>query len=79
MIEVYRPVLSYLMDRPAALAWILGVTFLLGFAPLGNRPVFLATLFLAMVSTALLARRAGGRGRSRRRACCSSPWRPSRR
>ena len=36
VIEVYRPVLSYLMDRPAALAWILGVTFLLGFAPLGT-------------------------------------------
>ena len=45
VIEVYRPVLSYLMDRPAALAWVLGVTFLLGFAPLGSRPVFLAILF----------------------------------
>ena len=41
MIEVYRPVLSYLLDRPAALAWVLGVTFLLGFAPLGSRPIFL--------------------------------------
>ncbi len=41
VIEVYRPVLSYLMDQPAALAWVLGVTFLLGFAPLGSRPVFL--------------------------------------
>ena len=38
VIEVYRPVLSYLMDRPAVLAWVLGVTFLLGFAPLGSRP-----------------------------------------
>ena len=38
VIEVYRPVLSYLMDRPAALAWVLGVTFLLGLAPLGSRP-----------------------------------------
>ena len=57
VIEVYRPVLSYLMDRPAALAWVLGVTFLLGFVPLGSRPVMLAILFLAMVSTALLARR----------------------
>ena len=39
VIEVYRPVLSYLMDRPAALAWVLGVTFLFGLAPLGTRPV----------------------------------------
>ena len=53
MIEVYRPVLSYLMDRPAVLAGILGVTFLVGFAPMGSRPVYLAILFLAMVSTAL--------------------------
>ena len=30
VIEVYRPVLSYLMDRPAALASILGGTFLFG-------------------------------------------------
>jgi Cu(I)/Ag(I) efflux system membrane protein CusA/SilA len=57
VIEVYRPVLSSLMDRPAALAWVLGVTFLLGFAPLGMRPLFLATLFAAMAATALLARR----------------------
>ena len=57
VIEVYRPVLSYMMDRPAALAWVLGVTFLLGFIPLGSRPVTLAILFVAMVSTALLARR----------------------
>jgi copper/silver efflux system protein len=57
VIEVYRPVLSYMMDRPATLAWVLGVTFLLGFIPLGSRPVTLAILFVAMVSTALLARR----------------------
>jgi copper/silver efflux system protein len=57
VIEVYRPVLSYMMDRPAALAWVLGVTFLLGFTPLGSRPVTLAILFLAMVSTSVLARR----------------------
>ncbi len=55
VIEVYRPVLSYLMDRPAVLAEILGVTFLLGFAPLGNRPIFLGILALAMVTTAGLA------------------------
>ena len=57
VIEVYRPVLSYLIDQPAALAWVLGVTFLLGFVPLGSRPATLATLFLAMASTALLAKR----------------------
>ena len=57
VIEVYRPVLSYMMDRPAALAWVLGVTFLLGFTPLGSRPATLAILFVAIVSVALLASR----------------------
>jgi Cu(I)/Ag(I) efflux system membrane protein CusA/SilA len=57
VIEVYRVVLSYLMDRPLALAWVLGVTFLLGFAPLGSRPLFLAILFLGLLATALLPRR----------------------
>ena len=33
------------------------MTFLLGFAPLGSRPVLLATLFVAMTATAILARR----------------------
>jgi copper/silver efflux system protein len=55
VIEVYRPVLSYLLDRPAVLSGILGTTFLVGFAPLGSRPIYLGILFLAMVSTALLA------------------------
>src|SRR5262249_15486358 len=45
------------MDRPAALAWVLGVTFLLGFTPLGFRPATLAILFVAIVGSALLARR----------------------
>ncbi len=61
VIEVYRPVLSYLMENPAALAWIVSVTFLVGFAPLAIRPLFLTFLFLGLVATALLARRRSGR------------------
>ena len=79
VIEVYRPVLSYLMDRPAALAWVLGVTFLLGFAPLGSRPVFLAILFVAMVATALLAQRWADRGACPGEPARSWPWSPTRR
>ena len=30
---------SYLLDRPAPLAWVLGTTFLVGFAPVGSRPL----------------------------------------
>ena len=67
VIEVYRPVLSYLMDRPAVLAWILGVTFLLGFAPLGSRPVFLGTLFAGD----------GRDGHAGREPMGGRAWRPS--
>lgn len=44
IIEVYRPVLSYLLDRPAPLLWILGVTFILAAATIGSKPVFLAVV-----------------------------------
>lgn len=45
VIEVYRPMLNYLLDRPGVLVWILGITFLLGTAPLGSRALLLAVLF----------------------------------
>lgn len=51
VIEVYRPVLNYLLDHPGALAWVLSVTFLLGFAPVGNRPLLLAALLGGMIVT----------------------------
>jgi len=56
VIEVYRPVLRHLLEQPAALVCIISVTFLVGLAPLGIRWVFLATLFSAMVATALAVR-----------------------
>ena len=57
MIEVYRPTLAYLLDHPAPLAWVLGVTFLVGFAPLGSRPLLLATLFAGVVAVWMTTRR----------------------
>jgi Cu(I)/Ag(I) efflux system membrane protein CusA/SilA len=56
VIEVYRPVLGYLLARPAALVWFVGITFLVGLAPLGSHWLFLTTLFLALVTTGLAAR-----------------------
>jgi len=35
LMRVYRPVLTYLLDRPAGIVWLMGVTFILGVAPLG--------------------------------------------
>src|SRR5207249_6455668 len=57
VLQVYRPVLGYLLDRPAALVWFMGVTLLVGLAPLGSRWLFLGTLFLALVAGALVPQR----------------------
>ncbi|MFO0900781.1 MAG: efflux RND transporter permease subunit [Pirellulales bacterium] len=60
-VEVYRPVLAYLLERPAPLVWVLGVTGLLGAAALGSRPVFLATLLLALCASVWLTRSAAAK------------------
>jgi Cu(I)/Ag(I) efflux system membrane protein CusA/SilA len=54
LIDVYRPVLNYLLDRPAPLAWFLGILFLIGLAPLGIPSVLLGTLAVALVVNLLL-------------------------
>ena len=61
VIDVYRPTLSFLLDNPAPLAWVLGTTFLVGFAPVGSRPLLLATLFVAVVASWMTCRRRVGR------------------
>ncbi len=50
VIDVYRPILSPLLDRPAPLVWVLGLTFVVGLAPVGSRWLFLTTLFLSLVA-----------------------------
>ncbi len=49
VVEVYRPVLDYLFDRPGALMWVLGLTLVVGAAPLGNRGILLSTLGISLV------------------------------
>jgi Cu(I)/Ag(I) efflux system membrane protein CusA/SilA len=61
VIEVYRPVLAHLLDRPAPLIWVLALTFVVGLAPVGSRPLFLATLGAGLVAVGLSARRPLGR------------------
>jgi Cu(I)/Ag(I) efflux system membrane protein CusA/SilA len=56
VIEVYRPVLDYCLRNPAILAWIISITFIVGFAPLGSRALFLAILGLAIFITGSLTR-----------------------
>ena len=51
-IDVYRPILRSLLDRPGILAWILGVTFLIGLAPVGSAWLYRGVLLGALVATA---------------------------
>ncbi|MDB5353402.1 MAG: cusA 2 [Planctomycetota bacterium] len=50
MIEIYRPVLNSLLDRPSPLIWFLGVTFVVGLAPIGDRRILLIAVFLSLVA-----------------------------
>ncbi|MDG3003191.1 efflux RND transporter permease subunit [Paludisphaera mucosa] len=54
VIDVYRPVLSYLLEAPGALAWVIGMTFVVGLAPVGNRPLLLACLGASLLAVGLV-------------------------
>jgi Cu(I)/Ag(I) efflux system membrane protein CusA/SilA len=57
VVLAYRPVLGYVLAHPAAIVWLVGVTFILGLAPLGNPSVLLATLTVAVAAGVWAARR----------------------
>lgn len=61
VIEVYRPTLSYLLDHPAVIAWVMAATLVLGFAPIGSRPVLLVALAAGLIGVGLTAHRATSR------------------
>jgi Cu(I)/Ag(I) efflux system membrane protein CusA/SilA len=62
IVDVYRPVLSLLIDRPAPLVWVLSATLVLAAAALGSKPILLTVLATGMVLAGLIART--GRGRA---------------
>jgi Cu(I)/Ag(I) efflux system membrane protein CusA/SilA len=56
-ISAYRPMLAFALDHPVAIVWFVGVTFMVGFAPLGYRRIFLTTLAVALLGSLYAARR----------------------
>ena len=62
VIEVYRPVLDRLLDRPAPLLWLLGATFVVASAAIGLHWLFLTMLAVGLIAVGLSAR--GWRGRT---------------
>jgi Cu(I)/Ag(I) efflux system membrane protein CusA/SilA len=61
LMRVYRPVLNYFLDRPAGLIWFVGLTFIVGLAPIGNRLLLLGALALFLVATAMAAKSRTGK------------------
>jgi Cu(I)/Ag(I) efflux system membrane protein CusA/SilA len=56
LVQVYRPVLSFLMEHPSPLLWVLTATMLLAAAALGQRWLLLTLLAPGAVVTALVLR-----------------------
>jgi Cu(I)/Ag(I) efflux system membrane protein CusA/SilA len=61
VIDVYRPVLNYLLDNPGPLLWVLGLTLVLGAIPLGERRILLPVLVVALLMTGWTLRTVVGR------------------
>ncbi|HZV03968.1 MAG TPA: efflux RND transporter permease subunit [Gemmataceae bacterium] len=57
VISAYRPMLSFVLDRPVVIVWFVGVTFLVGLAPLGYRWLSLGMLAVALLGSLYAARR----------------------
>lgn len=61
VVEVYRPILDHLLDRPAPLLWVLGVTFIVAACAIGTPWLFLSVLALGMLAVGLSAQSLPGR------------------
>lgn len=48
VIEIYRPVLNYVMDHPWPVVWTVSMICILGSIPTGSRPVFFVAMTLAL-------------------------------
>jgi len=72
--EVYRPLLTLLLDRPLAMLAVIGVPLLVGFAPIGSDPLLQVMLFVLTAAALLLPSASQSAESSKRR-----PWAPANR
>lgn len=61
LMRVYRPVLTFFLDKPAGLIWFVGLTFIVGLAPVGHRALLLSALAFFLVATVVAAKSRGGK------------------
>jgi Cu/Ag efflux pump CusA len=52
VIEIYRPVLDYLLDHPWPVVWLTGILYILGAVPTGSQLLFLTALAGVILFTA---------------------------
>jgi len=57
MMRVYRSVLDFLLDRPAGIVWFVGLTFIVGVAPIGGDWVLPIAVALAVGGSLLVPSR----------------------
>jgi copper/silver efflux system protein len=57
VVLAYRPMLGYMLAHPAAILWVVGVTFVVGLTPLGSQAVLLTTLAISLVAGVWSAQR----------------------
>jgi Cu(I)/Ag(I) efflux system membrane protein CusA/SilA len=61
LMRVYRPVLTFFLDKPAGLIWFVGLTFIVGLAPVGNRTLLLVVLAVSLVASICMAKSTAAR------------------
>jgi Cu(I)/Ag(I) efflux system membrane protein CusA/SilA len=59
VIRVYRPVLSWLLDRPGGILWVVAATFVAGSATIGERWLLLSVLAAGLLIGLIVVRRWG--------------------
>ncbi|MDO8631889.1 MAG: efflux RND transporter permease subunit [Phycisphaerales bacterium] len=61
-INIYKPVLTWLMNVPAAGIWFMGFLFIVGTGFIGSRPLFLGMVALSLFFGSVFFRRAWSKG-----------------
>ncbi|MBS0263794.1 MAG: efflux RND transporter permease subunit [Planctomycetes bacterium] len=61
IVDVYRPILDYLIDQPGLLLWVLSLTLVLGAATIGSRSILLPVLAVGLLVSGWTLRSIRGR------------------
>ncbi len=74
VIEIYKPVLNFLLSHPWPIFLFTSVIFIVGLTPIGSRPLSLSVLFIAALATLLSVHRENEDDFTRRRKIMAFFW-----